>query len=95
MHVYELRAEHRPAVVGREVSRWHIAPAHRFRGLCRHLLDPVSEVLPIGQVHSISPELRCDECWQIYSEAGSLPAWASARQLSSTVSEAPVLEGAD
>lgn len=74
---HELRAEHRPAEVGRTVRRWHLAQLHRLRGWCGRPLDPVADVLPLTHATDVEPHLRCPDCWRLYALGQAVGSWAS------------------
>jgi hypothetical protein len=74
---FELRAEHRPAEVGRRVRRWHIAHTHRLKGWCGRLLDPVADVLPITHASDVELRLRCPDCWRLFALREAAPPWAA------------------
>jgi hypothetical protein len=75
MTTYELRAEHRPAEVGRMVRRWHIAHARRLKGWCGRLLDPVADVLPLAHATDVEPRLRCPDCWRLFATGQAFTSW--------------------
>ncbi len=72
MSAFELRAEHRPAEVGRQVRCWHITRTRHLSGLCRRLLDPCADALPITEAAAIAPRLRCEGCWRLHGHATAL-----------------------
>ncbi|WP_042388527.1 hypothetical protein [Streptacidiphilus melanogenes] len=72
MSAFELRAEHRPAEIGRQVRCWHIAQARHPSGLGRRLLTPCADALPITAAASITPQLRCGGCWRLHGHATAL-----------------------
>jgi hypothetical protein len=59
------------------VRRWHIAHAHRFKGRCGRLLDPVADVLPISHAPEVEPRLRCPDCWRLFGIGKVAPPWAA------------------
>ncbi|WP_042408989.1 hypothetical protein [Streptacidiphilus carbonis] len=79
---YELRAEHRPAEVGRRVRRWHIAHTHRLKGWCGRLLDPVSDVRPITHAPVVEQALRCPDCWRLFAAGRAFPPWSAGNRAS-------------
>ena len=70
---YELRAQHRPQAVGREVHLWHIVPSGRIVGLCHKALDAVTDTRPLTDLRHLPLHTWCSTCVTAYRHMAAAP----------------------
>jgi hypothetical protein len=81
MSGYELRAQQQPAdPVGQETVQWHIVRQGSAAALCGHFFPLVTDTRPITEVHTITPQCRCEECWNWWGAVEQVWAEGSPRE---------------
>jgi hypothetical protein len=76
---YELLAQHRPRVAGRDVHLWHIVVRGHVAGLCRKALEAVADTRPLEDLPDLPAHTRCATCVAAYRRMITQPLpWGAA-----------------